>query len=146
MIIIRLQLAVSNSVNVQVKRLEYFSRFWGYKRFVNHKTYRKTLFFSKQNGQKNTVIYQGWGAENKYQHIPRNFGVFPRRKSHGIFLYSLSGPYILDIKIVTFLWKNKYFSICCEQLENNILNICNKTTKFSLSSMKFIEILIGKCN
>jgi hypothetical protein len=29
MIIIRLQLAVSNSVNVQVKRLEYFSRFYG---------------------------------------------------------------------------------------------------------------------
>jgi len=54
MIIIRLQLAVSNYVNVQVKRLKYFSRFWGYKRFVNHKTYRKTLFFSKQ----------GWALKN----------------------------------------------------------------------------------
>jgi hypothetical protein len=63
MIIIRLQLAVYNSGNVQVKRMEYFSRLGGYKRFVNHKTYRKTYFFPEQNGQKNTIIYQGWGAE-----------------------------------------------------------------------------------
>jgi hypothetical protein len=86
MIIIRLQLAVYKSVNVQVKRLEFFSRFGGYKRFVNHKTYRKTLFFPKRNGEKNTVIYQGWGAEKKYRHIPQYFGVFPWRKSHGTFL------------------------------------------------------------
>ncbi len=63
MIIIRLQLAVYNSGNVQVKRMEYFSRLGGYKRFVNHNTYRKTYFFPKQNGQKNTVINQGQGAE-----------------------------------------------------------------------------------
>jgi hypothetical protein len=43
--------------------MEYFSRLGGYKRFVNHKTYRKTYFFPEQNGQKNTIIYQGWGAE-----------------------------------------------------------------------------------
>ena len=97
MIIIRLQLAVYYSGNVQVKRMEDFSRLGGYKRFVNHKTYRKTYFFLQQNGQKNTVICQGWGAEKYYRHIPQYFGVFPRRKSHGIFLYSLSGPPLQEI-------------------------------------------------
>ena len=51
------------------------------------------------NLHKNEWLFLLGGAEKLYRHIPRNFGVFPRRKSHGIFLYSLSGPHFLCLHI-----------------------------------------------
>jgi hypothetical protein len=56
--------------------MEDFSRLGGYKRFVNHKTYRKTNFYLQQNGQKNTGICQGGALKNNTD------------TSHGILVFS----------------------------------------------------------
>jgi hypothetical protein len=76
MIIIRLQLAVYYSGNVQVKRREDFSRLGGYKRFVNHKIYRKTFFSYNKMARKILLFVKGGAPKNNTD------------TSHGILVFS----------------------------------------------------------
>jgi hypothetical protein len=114
MIIIRLQLAVYNSGNVQVKRMEYFSRLGGYKRFVNHKTYRKTFLSYNKMGRKIPFFVKGGALKNNTD------------TSHGISVFSHGEN------------PTEFFCIVC--LIPKIFNGKNRATR-SFAEMKKIFFL-----